>query len=315
MEVPRMEVPRVEGGRGGPGAAALAVLGLDRHRVTVLSDVPDGNANWLVTDEAGHRLVLRRHHGEATFEDLTWEYAVLRHLAGAGWNVPAPVGELTGHQGRWYGLTRYVAGQPVRPEGPAEQAERGQVLARLHLALRGLGDRIGPRPGSRPQHTHTTVYASFDWDGSVLALAAASPRLADWAAAAADEARRALDTAGAAGLPVMVVHGDFAEWNVHYTGGHLTGVIDFGLAHLDSRPFELAMARTYRAPQAAAAYRAELARLGWPLRPEEEAAIEPVYRAVRVGLASWPMEQGRRTGQFDLAAIERQLSRSGTPPP
>jgi Ser/Thr protein kinase RdoA (MazF antagonist) len=315
MEVPRMEVPRVEGGRGGPGAAALAVFGLDRHRVTVLSDVPDGNANWLVTDEAGHRLVLRRHHGEATFEDLTWEYAVLRHLAGAGWNVPAPVGELTGHQGRWYGLTRYVAGQPVRPEGPAEQAERGQVLARLHLALRGLGDRIGPRPGSRPQHTHTTVYASFDWDGSVLALAAASPRLADWAAAAADEARRALDTAGAAGLPVMVVHGDFAEWNVHYTGGHLTGVIDFGLAHLDSRPFELAMARTYRAPQAAAAYRAELARLGWPLRPEEEAAIEPVYRAVRVGLASWPMEQGRRTGQFDLAAIERQLSRSGTPPP
>jgi Ser/Thr protein kinase RdoA (MazF antagonist) len=315
MEVPRMEVPRVEGGRGGPGAAALAVFGPDRHRVTVLSDVPDGNANWLVTDEAGHRLVLRRHHGEATFEDLTWEYAVLRHLAGAGWNVPAPVGELTGHQGRWYGLTRYVAGQPVRPEGPAEQAERGQVLARLHLALRGLGDRIGPRPGSRPQHTHTTVYASFDWDGSVLALAAASPRLADWAAAAADEARRALDTAGAAGLPVMVVHGDFAEWNVHYTGGHLTGVIDFGLAHLDSRPFELAMARTYRAPQAAAAYRAELARLGWPLRPEEEAAIEPVYRAVRVGLASWPMEQGRRTGQFDLAAIERQLSRSGTPPP
>jgi hypothetical protein len=27
------------------------------------------------------------------------------------------------------------------------------------------------------------------------------------------------------------------------------------------------------------------------------------------------MEQGRRTGRFDLAAIERQLSRSGIPPP
>jgi Ser/Thr protein kinase RdoA (MazF antagonist) len=300
---------------GGPDPAVLAVFGLDRHRVAVLSDVPDGNANWLVTDEAGHRLVLRRHHGQATFEDLVWEHAVLRHLAGAGWNVPAPVGELTGHQGRWYGLTRYVPGQPVRPEGPAEQAERGQVLARLHLALRELGHRIGPRPGWRPQHTHTTMHASFDWAGSVLALAAASPRLADWAVAAADAARRALDTVGAAGLPVMVVHGDFAEWNVHYTGGHLTGVIDFGLAHLDSRPFELAMARTYRVPQAAAAYRAELARLGWPLSPGEEAAIEPVYQAVRVGLASWPMEQGRRTGQFDLTVIERQLSRSGTPPP
>ena len=130
----------------------------------MLSDVPGGNANWLVTDDAGHRLVLRRHHGEATFEDLTWEYAVLRHLAGAGWNVPAPVGELTGHQGRWYGLTRYVAGQPVRPEGPAEQAERGQVLARLHLALRELGDRMArvrardlstPTPPCRPASTGT----------------------------------------------------------------------------------------------------------------------------------------------------------------
>jgi Ser/Thr protein kinase RdoA (MazF antagonist) len=300
---------------GGPDPAVLAVFGLDRDRVTVLSDVPDGNANWLVTDEAGHRLVLRRHHGEATFGDLTWEYAVLQHLADAGWNVPAPLGELTGHQGRWYGLTRYVPGQPVRPEGPAEQAERGQVLARLHLALRELGHRIGPRPGWRPQHAYTTVLTGLDWDGSVLALAAVSPRLADWAVAAAAATRSALDTAGAAGLPVMVVHGDFAEWNVHYTGGHLTGVIDFGLAHLDSRPFELAMARTYRAPQAAAAYRAELARLGWPLSAGEEAAVEPVYQAVRVGLASWPMEQGRRTGRFELAAIERQLSRSGIPPP
>jgi hypothetical protein len=49
-----------------------------------------------------------------------------------------------------------------------------------------------------------------------------------------------------------------------------------------------------------AAYRAELARYGWPLSREEEAAVEPVHQAVRVGLASWPMEQGRRTGQFDL---------------
>jgi hypothetical protein len=39
-------------------------------------------------------------------------------------------------------------------------------------------------------------------------------------------------------------------WNVHYRRGRLAGVIDFGLAHLDSRPWELAVARTYRAPEA-----------------------------------------------------------------
>jgi hypothetical protein len=55
--------------------------------------------------------------------------------------------------------------------------------------------------------------------------------------------------------------------------------------------------------------------LDWPLSPLEESAAGPVYRAVRAGLAAWPMEQGRRTGRYDLDAIERQLDRSGTPPP
>ena len=298
----------------GPPAAVLAAFGAGRRQVTGLSDVPDGNANWLISGDSGP-LVLRRHHAEATPAGLTWEHTVLRHLARAGWTVPEPVGELTGYQGHWYGLNRYVPGQPARPEGPGEQAQRGRTLARLHVALRELGDRIGPRPGWRPQHTHTTVLTGLDWDASVRALAASSPRLAGWAAAAAASARDALDAAGANALPVTVVHGDFAEWNMHYTGGRLTGVIDFELAHLDSRPFELAMARAYRAPAAAAAYRAELDQLGWPLSPLEESAAEPVYRAVRVGLAAWPMEQGRRTGRFDRGAIERQLSRSGTPPP
>jgi Ser/Thr protein kinase RdoA (MazF antagonist) len=298
-----------------PPAAVLAALGAGRCEVTALSDVPGGNANWLINGDSGHRLVLRRHHSEATPAGLAWEHAVLHHLAGAGWTVPEPLGELTEYQGHWYELNRYVPGHPVRPEGRGEQAQRGRVLARLHLALRELGDRIGPRPGWRPQHTHTTGLTSIDWGASVRALAAASPRLAEWASTAAAGTRSELAAAGAAALPVTVVHGDFAEWNMHYTGGHLTGVIDFELTHLDSRPFELAMARTYRAPAAAAAYRAELARLGWPLSPLEESATGPVYRAVRVGLAAWPLEQGRRTGRFDLAAIERPLSRSGTPPP
>jgi homoserine kinase type II len=297
----------------GPSAAVLAVFGV--HWATVLSDVPDGNANWLVTDGAGHRLVLRRHHANATPEGLAWEHSVLRHLAEAGWTVPEPQGDLVLDQGRWYELTRYVRGQPAVPEHATQQAQRGRALARLHLSLRELGDRIGPRPGWRPQHTHTTVHTSFDWDASVRALDTVSPRLAAWAGAAAAGARSGLDAAGAAGLPVTVVHGDFAAWNVHYTDGRLAGVIDFELAHLDSRPFELAMARTYRAPETAAAYRAELARLGWPLSALEESAITPVYRAVRVGLAAWPLDQGRRTGHFDLAAIERQLFRSGFPPP
>jgi phosphotransferase family enzyme len=42
---------------------------------------------------------------------------------------------------------------------------------------------------------------------------------------------------GAAELPVTVIHGDFAEQNVHYRHGRLAGVIDFGLTRQDSRPY------------------------------------------------------------------------------
>jgi aminoglycoside phosphotransferase (APT) family kinase protein len=111
-----------------------------------------------------------------------------------------------------------------------------------------------------------------------------------------------------------VVHGDFAEWNVHYEGGQLAGVLDFALAHGDSRPFELAIARAYRAPGFAAAYRTGLAVAGWPLTQLEEAAVVPVYHAFRVGMAAAELD-GLVTGPYDLAMIERQLSRSGTVPP
>jgi homoserine kinase type II len=159
------------------------------------------------------------------------------------------------------------------------------------------------------------VYPGGNWEERVRGLAAVSPRLAGWAQAAAARVRDSLAVIGADGLPVTVVHGDFAEWNVHYSRGRLAGVIDFGLTHVDTRPYELAIARTYRAPEAAEAYRAELAARGWPLSEREEAAVDPVYRAFRVGMAAAEMEDGRLTGRYDLAMIERKLSRTGTAAP
>jgi Ser/Thr protein kinase RdoA (MazF antagonist) len=135
------------------------------------------------------------------------------------------------------------------------------------------------------------------------------------AQAAAGQTRAALAAIGAGELPTTVIHGDFAEWNVHYRHGRLAGVIDFGLAHQDSRPYELAIARTYRAPEATDAYRDELACSGWPLSALEEAAIMPIYHAFRVDMAAWELDHGLKTGQYNLPAIERQLSRTGTPPP
>jgi homoserine kinase type II len=259
--------------------------------------------------------VLRRYLPGQGPDEVGYEHAVLAHLAAAGWVVPEPVSDLVPCHGLWYGLTRYVPGGAVAPESPAQRARRGRDLARLHLAVRGLGERIGQRPGWRAQHTGLMVNTAADPRACLRALTRIRPDLGAWAAAAVTDTRAALATAAVADLPAEVVHGDFAEWNVHYAGDQLAGVVDFGLTHLDSRPYELAIARTYRAPEVVAAYRAELDRGGWPLTAAEEAALTPVYRAFRLDMALDAAGDGLRSGDWDLAMIERQLARTGTPRP
>jgi Ser/Thr protein kinase RdoA (MazF antagonist) len=294
-----------------PPARVLELVGAHASDVVVLKDLPEQNASWLI----GTKQVLRRYHRGATPADLAYEHAVLHHLADAGWAVPVPVGSLVEDAGLWYCLTRRIPGQAVSRESPAQQARRGRDLARLHVALRGLGERIGQRPGWRAQHDGVSAHTGIDWQACMRGLASVSPRLSYWASAATEDIRAALAAIGADGLPLTVVHGDFAEWNVHYQHRRLAGVIDFGLTHLDSRPYELAVARTWRAPDAASAYQKELARSGWPLTALELAAVTPVYRAFRLDMTVWLLDQGLRTGNYDLAAIERQLARTATTPP
>jgi Ser/Thr protein kinase RdoA (MazF antagonist) len=219
-------------------AGVLQALGLQPNTVTVLKDVPGENGNWLLEMPAGGCLVLRRYHARATPQDLAYEHSVLGYLARAGWIVPEPAGDLVQFDGLWYCPTRYVPGGAISQESNRQRRRRGRDLARLHLALRGLGEKIGQRPGWRAQHAGVTVHTGVDWDTCVGALTEVSPRLGAWAAAAATQARDSLAAIGAGELPVIVVHGDFHEQNVHYQRGHLAGVVDFGLTHVDSRPYE-----------------------------------------------------------------------------
>jgi Ser/Thr protein kinase RdoA (MazF antagonist) len=305
----------VDGVLSGPPPGVLELLGVQGARVTVLRDVLAGKGNWLVDRPGQPPVVLRRYRGGAVREDFRYEHAVLRHLTSAGWVVPEPIGDLTEHLGWGYCLTRYVPGAAVTGEGAAQQHRRGADLARLHLALRPLGDQLGQRPGWQPQHLGPVMPDVPDWAACVHGLAQASPRLGAWAQAAEAGVAASLAAIGAADLPVIAVHGDFAEWNVHYQRGRLAGVVDFDLTHLDSRPYELAIARTYRAPHALAAYRAAVRQAGWPLSDLEEAAMGPVYRAFRVAMLAWQVGDGLQAGRLDLAAAERQLSRTGIPPP
>ncbi|MGH9125055.1 MAG: phosphotransferase enzyme family protein [Acidimicrobiales bacterium] len=296
-------------------AEVLDRLGVARTAVRTLKDEVAANSSWLVETTGGGRVVLRRYHEGATPEDLDYEHQVLRHLTAAGWWVPIPESDLISHRGRLFCLNRWVPGGPLAPETPDQRQRRGRDLARLHRDLRDLGGRLGQRRGWQAQHAGPTVHTGLDPVACVEAFAVADPARAEWAAVAIAHVERLLQEAGAGGLPTSVVHGDFAEWNVHYEGGRLAGVIDFGLTHLDSRPYELAIARTYRAPEAASSYLEEAARLRMPFTELELACLEPIYRAFRVDMTLWELEEGRRRGTYDIGMIERQLSRTGAPRP
>ena len=290
-------------------------MGMEPRLVRIVqgaADSADGNVNWHVWPTDGPRSVLRRYHLYATREDLDYEHAVLHHLSGRGWLVPEPIGPLVSHNGRWYCLTTHVPGRArARADETARRRrQRGGDLARLHAAMAPLAAELGQRPLWRAQHESTTVHADIDWDSCLQALSESHPELADWAAGANASVREELRALGAEALPVTAIHGDFAEWNVHYLGERLAGVIDFGLAHLDSRPYELAIARTFRAPEVREGYVAELERLGWPLSDLELAAIGPLYRAFRVDMVAWQLQDGVRAGRFDPDAIAAQLARS-----
>jgi hypothetical protein len=108
----------------GPPARVLELVGAHAADGVVLKDIPRQNASWLI----GTGLVLWRYHDGATAADLAYEHAVPRHLADAGWAVPAPVGGLIEDAGLWYCLTRRVPGRPVpRPSAALSLSSRAGV--------------------------------------------------------------------------------------------------------------------------------------------------------------------------------------------
>lgn len=295
---------------------ALAALGLTPLAIFPLKENPSANSCWLVEVAGGEPVVLRRYHDTASVDEVAYEHQLLAHLDRLGWVVPYALTPVVEVDGRLHCATSFVPGQSRLTETTTEQAQRGRDLARLQHAMRPLTTELGQRPGWRSQHQGTTVHTELDWEHCLHLFQSADGRLAAWADAAANSSATELRSLGADELPVTMIHGDFAEWNLHYAhDGSLAGVLDFGLSHVDSRPYELAIARTYRAPAVITAYRTELRHLGWPLSELEEAAIPALHHAFRVDMVAWALEEGRRSGIYDLDMIERQLARTGVPNP
>jgi Ser/Thr protein kinase RdoA (MazF antagonist) len=182
---------------------------------------------WLVA-AGGERAVLRRldpslyRPDEATMADRDWLHSFLARLAGTRFPAPRPVPAFEGtscivHAGAVWELLTFLEGEEIgwRPGPPLEAM--GALLGRLHDVAAGV-----VTPVQRP---------------TALPLADVPPMLEGAAplAALGAELGRRLDEIGHAEGVRALVHGDFTAHNVLARGQPMTptGVIDFGLAHVE----------------------------------------------------------------------------------
>ncbi|WP_165547218.1 phosphotransferase enzyme family protein [Kribbella sindirgiensis] len=257
------------------------------------------NGNWHLWTGDGDRHILRRYHLLRTEEDLTYETQVLDHLTARGWCVPARIAGPVRYDGRLWAVTRFVPGQPHKDETAAQQAERGEVLARLHADLSGLD--LGARPGFFQAADLDAMGELQGWDRGVELL---RPDLADRAEQAMDGAKELVRAHGLLELPQTIVHGDFASWNLHFgEDGRFAGVIDFDLCHPDSRAWELVIARVR--PELIEGYQRAATD---PLTEHELAAIGPLRVVFRVLMVMADLWNGRQAGRFDEVTIDRRLA-------
>ncbi len=290
----------------------LAAFGIEPtrvRRVALDGPAPLGNENWHVWTRAGERFALRRHGHGRTAEEIEYEAQVMHHAAAAGWRVPVPLGAPVPNGDRFVSVCTYVPGTSHRTEDAAQLGERGALLARLHADLRPLAKRLGQRPGWHPMHDIATMLQALRWDDGVAVLGRHRPDLVRAIRAGTELVERQLDAVPAPALSLTVIHGDFTRWNVRFRGGRLTGVLDFDLTHLDTRAADLAMARAARSPELVDGYRAEAARLGWPLTSEEERVLPALDAVVMIGIVAWELYGQLVAGVMDIGLIERQVQK------
>jgi Ser/Thr protein kinase RdoA (MazF antagonist) len=232
-----------------------------------------GYANDLFRVRAdGEQLVLRVKLGAADPDDVAWEQALARELAGRLPFVHAPRAAFD-VDGRSAWLVPFVDAGPADPV--RDRLAVAAAVGRLHAA--GAQLDLGPRPGYVPLRE--------------LAWPPAHDVLGD--VTAEREAAIAVVREAAARRPrTGIVHGDLFPGNVLADGaGAVAAVIDWDEAQHDWLVWDLAMAvGTFCADEdagpldrdAVRAFVAAYREAGGPVPPEEDELLVPLVRVKRV---------------------------------
>ena len=192
------------------------------------------NTHWLV-ERGGTRLALRQYPVQP-FADISYEIEVMRRLRNLGWPVPEIVTEPERFEGRDWCLFSWLPGEP-RAEGRDEQRARGRLLAEFHEATAGfveMGQRKGFRLSDEVVSDPDLIARIVDYER----LRPAEGHVLRWHLEEVQERFASLDLDT---TDQVVLHSDFARWNLLFENGELSGLLDFEGTHLNYRVADFAL--------------------------------------------------------------------------
>jgi Ser/Thr protein kinase RdoA (MazF antagonist) len=173
---------------------------------------------------------------------------------------------------------------PPQDDPLAEQRARGRLLAAFHADLAQL-------EGCRQRGSRRRCEEILD-----------DPELERILLWHLERARERAAGVQLAQRPGMVIHGDFAQWNLRLQEGRLSGILDFELAHWDHRIADFALSWRGKYDAVIHGY-TEVA----PLEPEEWALLTLMWWAWLIDGAYQDMRRGI---QDDGWTIRKLVQRS-----
>lgn len=190
-------------------------------------------------------MVLRRYAKGRSKADVDYELKVLDRLQQAGWAVASAETDSLQHGEYVWCAFRYCPGRsrtPRTPEGiRSEQRARGRLLAELHQDTTRFVD-LGQRDGwERLEEVLQERTTGPSLEQLLQGFAKTHPEEASIFRWHAKRARNIFQELRAQDLPGIVIHGDFAPWNIRYKNGKLSGIFDFDLCHLNHRVADFAL--------------------------------------------------------------------------
>jgi len=187
------------------------------------------NTNYFVTTSQGRYVLTLFERLPAA--ELPFYLELMVHLARHGIPCPAPIADLddrylSGLNGKHAALVTRLDGASVDNPGPAECAELGGLLARMHLAARSYGGYLeNPRGPKWWRRAAAEVRPFLD-----------APR-----ATLLDEEMRFQSQHRFPDLPRGAVHADLFRDNAFFRDGRVSGVFDFYFAGIDCFVYDLAV--------------------------------------------------------------------------